>query len=63
MQLLSGGLLIGTNYNRIFVLPSQDAVLAMHSAMLTLIRSAPPSSARSTTSSAVFFLKKHLNLE
>ena len=62
MQLLSGGLLIGTNYNRIFVLPSQDAVLAMHSAMLTLI-----------VSTAVFgavyyvittlFLKKRLNLE
>ena len=62
MQLLSGGLLIGTNYNRIFVLPSQDAVLAMHSAMLTLIVSTAVFGAIYYVIT-VFFLKKHLNLE
>ena len=62
MQLLSGGLLIGTNYNRIFVLPSQDAVLAMHSAMLTLIVSTAVFGAIYYVNT-VFFLKKHLNLE
>ena len=62
MQLLSGGLLIGTNYNRIFVLPSQDAVLAMHSAMLTLIVSTAVFGAVYYVIT-VFFLKKHLNLE
>ena len=62
MQLLSGGLLIGTNYNRIFVLPSQDAVLAMHSAMLTLIVSTAVFGAVYYVIT-FFFLKKHLNLE
>ena len=62
MQLLSGGLLIGTNYNRIFVLPSQDAVLAMHSAMLTLIASTAVFGAIYYVIT-VLFLKKRLNLE
>ena len=62
MQLLSGGLLVGTNYNRVFVLPSQDAVLAMHSAMLTLIVSTAVFGAVYYVIT-VFFLKKHLNLE
>ena len=62
MQLLSGGLLIGTNYNRIFVLPSQDGVLAMHSAMLTLIVSTAVFGAIYYVITT-FFLKKRLNLE
>ena len=62
MQLLSGGLLVGTNYNRIFVLPSQDAVLAMHSAMLTLIASTAVFGAIYYVIT-VLFLKKRLNLE
>lgn len=62
MQLLSGGLLIGTNYNRVFVLPSQDAVLAMHSAMLTLIASTAVFGAIYYVIT-VLFLKKRLNLE
>ena len=62
MQLLSGGLLVGTNYNRVFVLPSQDAVLAMHSAMLTLIASTAVFGAIYYVIT-VLFLKKRLNLE
>ena len=62
MQLLSGGLLIGTNYNRIFVLPSQDAVLAMHSVMLTVIASTAVFGAVYYVITTMF-LKKRLNLE
>ena len=62
MQLLGGSTLLSFNYNRFFVLPSQDAVLAMHTAMLTLI-------VIEAVFGAVYyvittlFLKKRLNLE
>ena len=62
MQLLSGGILVGTNYDILVVALPSDGVLAMHSVMLTMI-----------VSTAVFgavyyvittmFLKKRLNLE
>ena len=62
MQLLSGGILVGTNYDLLTVSLPSDGVLAMHSVMLTVI-----------VSTAVFgavyyvittmFLKKRLNLE
>lgn len=62
MQLLSGGILVGTNYDFLVVALPSDGVLAMHSVMLTMI-----------VSTAVFgavyyvittmFLKKRLNLE
>ena len=62
MQLLSGGILVGTNYDVLVVALPSDGVLAMHSVMLTMI-----------VSTAVFgavyyvittmFLKKRLNLE
>ena len=62
MQLLSGGILVGTNYDLLTVSLPSDGVLAMHSVMLTMI-----------VSTAVFgavyyvittmFLKKRLNLE
>ena len=62
MQLLSGGILVGTNYDILVVVLPSDGVLAMHSVMLTMI-----------VSTAVFgavyyvittmFLKKRLNLE
>ena len=62
MQLLSGGILVGTNYDILVVALPSDGVLTMHSVMLTMI-----------VSTAVFgavyyvittmFLKKRLNLE
>ena len=62
MQLLSGGILVGTNSDFLVVALPSDGVLAMHSVMLTMI-----------VSTAVFgavyyvittmFLKKRLNLE
>ena len=62
MQLLSGGILVGTNYDFLVVALPSDGVLAMHSVMLTMI-----------VSTAVFgavyyvittmFLKQRLNLE
>ena len=62
MQLLSGGILVGTNYDLLAASLPSDGVLAMHSVMLTVI-----------VSTAVFgavyyvittmFLKKRLNLE
>ena len=62
MQLLSGGILVGTNYDFLVVALPSDGVLAMHSVMLTML-----------VSTAVFgavyyvittmFLNKRLNLE
>ena len=62
MQLLSGGILVGTNNDILVVALPSDGVLTMHSVMLTMI-----------VSTAVFgavyyvittmFLKKRLNLE
>ena len=62
MQLLSGVILVGTNYDILVVALPSDGVLTMHSVMLTMI-----------VSTAVFgavyyvittmFLKKRLNLE
>lgn len=62
MQLLSGGILVGTNYDILVVALPSDGVLAMHSVMLTMIVS-------TAVFGAVYYvittmlLKKRLNLE
>lgn len=62
MQLLSGGILVGTNYDFLVVALPSDGVLAMHSVMLTMIVS-------TAVFGAVYYvittmlLKKRLNLE
>ena len=62
MQLLSGGILVGTNYDFLVVALHSDGVLAMHSVMLTMIVS-------TAVFGAVYYvittmlLKKRLNLE
>ena len=62
MQLLSGGILVGTNYDILVVALPSDGVLAMHSVMLTMI-------VYTAVFGAVYyvittmFLKKRLNLE
>ena len=63
MQLLSGGILVGTNYTWLFdSLPTQNAALAVHSAMLTLILTEAVFGAIYYVITTLF-LKKRLNLE
>ena len=62
MQLLSGGILVGTNYDFLVVALPSDGVLAMHSVMLTVIASTAVFGAVSYVITTMF-LKKRLNLE
>ena len=62
MQLLSGGILVGTNYDFLVVALPSDGVLAMHSVMLTLIASTAVFGAVYYVITTMF-LKKRLNLE
>ena len=62
MQLLSGGILVGTNYDFLVVALPSDGVLAMHSVMLTVIASTAVFGAVYYVITTMF-LKKRLNLE
>ena len=62
MQLLSGGILVGTNYDLLTVSLPSDGVLAMHSVMLTVIASTAVFGAVYYVITTMF-LKKRLNLE
>ena len=62
MQLLSGGILVGTNYDILVVALPSDGVLAMHSVMLTVIASTAVFGAVYYVITTMF-LKKRLNLE
>ena len=62
MQLLSGGILVGTNYDLLAVSLPSDGVLAMHSVMLTVIASTAVFGAVYYVITTMF-LKKRLNLE
>ena len=62
MQLLSGGILVGINYDLLTVSLPSDGVLAMHSVMLTVIASTAVFGAVYYVITTMF-LKKRLNLE